>query len=236
MYAPSRHVRSCEVDGAAILLDLSRGVYIALDSVGTDVWRALFQYGDVAGVEFHLSQRYVSAPGQIHTEVEGFLRRCLEQRLVRLVEVPAADAAPQVVERSALHALSLESRFPFVSAWLSLFKITRLLARKGFGQCYSAIAALPKPAAYSASADRVSSAVETFLKAENVFWLKDAPNDCLARSMALYRFLLSLGFGAAHRIGVRQSPFFAHAWVESGGQPLLETAEVTGQFRVISEL
>lgn len=121
-------------------------------------------------------------------------------------------------------------------AWLSLFRISRLLSQKGFGPCYSAIAALPKPVESSAGADRVDAAVQTFLKAETVFWLKGAPNDCLARSMALYRFLLSVGVRAQHRMGVRQAPFFAHSWVEYRGMPLLETAEVTSQFYVISEL
>lgn len=47
--------------------------------------------------------------------------------------------------------------------------------------------------------------------------------DCLPRSLALYRYLRAHGVAAEFFIGVKRFPFQAHAWVEAAGQPLLQT-------------
>ena len=54
------------------------------------------------------------------------------------------------------------------------------------------------------------------------------PSTCLSRSIVLWRLLRRRGINAEIRIGLvrEQRPITAHSWVEVGGQPVNETAEV----------
>jgi hypothetical protein len=64
----------------------------------------------------------------------------------------------------------------------------------------------------------LAKALAAFARAENCFSMKQAPRDCVPRSLALFRFLRLVGLPAEHCIGVRRSPFQAHAWVEFEGR------------------
>ena len=78
--------------------------------------------------------------------------------------------------------------------------------------------------------------VAAFAKAENFCYLKKAPRDCLPRSLALFRFLRSIGAAAVHCIGVRQFPFGAHAWVEFQECVLHDNPAVAETYTVIARL
>lgn len=56
-----------------------------------------------------------------------------------------------------------------------------------------------------------------------------ADSRCLVRSLVLSRLLARRGIPATFVIGVKLEPEFeAHAWVESGGTPLLPPGEMAG--------
>jgi hypothetical protein len=89
----------------------------------------------------------------------------------------------------------------------------------------------PRPAARLAS-----RAERAFSRAENLYLLRSAPRDCLPRSLALYRFLLSVGVPAEHCIGVQRFPFEAHAWVECGGRAVNESSGLTRGYTELARL
>ena len=67
--------------------------------------------------------------------------------------------------------------------------------------------------------------------------LRPVPGDtrCLARSLALTRVLSRRGIPSTLVIGARTDPgFLAHAWVEHGGAPLLDSGD--GEFQRLAEL
>jgi len=66
--------------------------------------------------------------------------------------------------------------------------------------------------------------------------MESAPKDCLPRTLALYRFLLSAGIPADHVIGVRQYPFEAHAWVEFEGRILFDSSPEVRPYTRLSRL
>jgi len=76
--------------------------------------------------------------------------------------------------------------------------------------------------------------IRSFIRAENFICSDDGPNDCLARSLALYRYLRWRGIAATHQIGVRRVPFLAHAWVEVEGTGVM--APVPRGFQVLATL
>ena len=58
---------------------------------------------------------------------------------------------------------------------------------------------------------------------------------CLEQSLALYVLLRRRGVPAELRLGVQPRPFYAHAWVEVGGEPVNEDREVVAKFRTLVE-
>jgi hypothetical protein len=178
-----------------------------------------------------LREQYDATPDHAVAEVERFIARCAAEGLLERAGAAGDDGLP-----AASAPAFRRARWAFLDAWLSLRATNRSLARSGFGPTYAALAALPRPPSDAAAPAAVAPALRAFLRAEAVCWSRRAPNDCLARSLALYRFLVNRGLAATHRIGVRHAPFLAHAWVEHDGRPLLETSAVTTQFAVIAEL
>ncbi|MES2937369.1 MAG: lasso peptide biosynthesis B2 protein [Pseudomonadota bacterium] len=64
------------------------------------------------------------------------------------------------------------------------------------------------------------------------------PASCLTRSLVLQWLLRRHGIAAQLRIGVRrlQGPLDAHAWVEYGGVPVNDRADVANDYAVFGQL
>lgn len=221
MLRPAPHVRSATVDGLVVLLDLRTESYLVLDEVGSDMWEALRDAPDLAGALAALEERYDVDPGRLRSDLDGFVARGRDQGLLH----PAAADG----ERDAARPARAPARAPTrMRAWRALLATSRDLSRHGLGTAYERVAATPlgEPAA---TPGLVADAVDAFLGAENLFLSRRAPDDCLLRSLALYRFLRSAGADAEHRIGVKRFPFGAHAWVEHDGEVLLgESGHASG--------
>jgi hypothetical protein len=56
-------------------------------------------------------------------------------------------------------------------------------------------------------------------------WLFSAAGECLLDSMTLHAFLAHYGVASSLVIGVRTSPFGAHAWVQFGEHVLNDECE-----------
>jgi hypothetical protein len=82
----------------------------------------------------------------------------------------------------------------------------------------------------------LSTAIRVFQRAENFFSTRYAGIDCLPRSLALHRFLLSVGLNANHCIGVRCFPFGAHAWVEVKGTLVCDSESFVNKYNEISRV
>ncbi len=92
------------------------------------------------------------------------------------------------------------------------------LKHDGFWSVYRETLGLRRrPAAHD-----LASSLDAFVAGENLTSLRQAPKDCLPRSLALYRYLLGCGIAARHVIGVQMRPFSAHAWVETAEGAVLE--------------
>jgi hypothetical protein len=57
---------------------------------------------------------------------------------------------------------------------------------------------------------------------------------CLEQSLTLYYHLRRLGIGVDLRLGVRHTPFAAHAWIEYQGAPLHEQRDDLNQVVPVS--
>lgn len=204
-------IRWRKIDGAVVILDLLAGEYFVLDPVATAAWEDLSAGTDWRHTIARLTVEYAIPEERIAADLSAFLVRLEAQGFV-------TDAAPSGVGAQEAGRHVEQKPFLILRAWRELFRASRLLARRGFAPTYAAYSAIPAPASPKDLPVRLSKALAAFARAENFFHMRRAPEDCLPRSLALFRFLRNAGIPAEHCIGVRRFPFGAHSWVEHAGR------------------
>lgn len=148
-------------------------------------------------------------------DLAAFRERCLAGGML------AERTAREQHARGTLRAAPKRVLWPAFAAWRCLAETALLLRRRGFAAAYRASTSVA-PAPRGAGDGALDRALAAFARAENLFVPRRAPDDCLPRSLALFRFLRVMGLPAEHVIGCRRAPFFAHAWVECGGRVVLD--------------
>lgn len=193
-----------EVDGLTVVLDLRRDGYFVLDALASSLWRELVQR--IAFAE--------EAPDKPELGIDclppsllAFARDCFKRGWLETGNKPREP-------RSLVRAPSKPSA---LQAWYCLAATHYSLSVRGFPATYDS---LVRNRAGVAVQDRRNpdEGLRAFARAENFFHLKSAPNDCVCRSLALFKFMHACGFAVEHCIGVRRFPFQAHAWVEHAGR------------------
>jgi hypothetical protein len=238
-FAASPDIRHAEVEGLRVLLDLRTESYRVLNEAGSAMWSVLTGEADELAALGSLERRYCADLDRLHSDLASFARRLLAEGVFAPAG-EASEASPEAASAQARGAcfgeaggrppppprvnetlLPLSGLGRGVAIFEALSALTATwfaLARSGFAPTYRAHA---KFRAAPARAE-LQSVLAAFRRAENLFLLRRAPNDCVVRSLALYRFVCSYGIAAEHVIGVQRIPFKAHAWVEWRGEPLLD--------------
>ncbi|HXZ01267.1 MAG TPA: lasso peptide biosynthesis B2 protein [Stellaceae bacterium] len=227
-YYPAAELRYRVVDDLAVILDLRTGEYVILDRTATTMWRVLLDTEPERRLP--TLQHHFDAPAErLAADLEGFAASCVERGFLRR-ERPPPPPPPAELEVAARGSLLLR-------AWWTLFVTTRGLARQQFPQIYRRCSQLPKPTTSgSRSDDLLRRALAAFSGAENFFIIAAAPRDCLPRSLALYRFLMTSGVPVEHCIGVVRYPFEAHAWVEYRGEVLLDAPDYVRSYAELARM
>jgi hypothetical protein len=119
--------------------------------------------------------------------------------------------------------------FLFVSAYWKLVRFDRYLARSDFAGLYEAVRAFPclTISGEGNAIDRICDGVDLAC----IWYWKEVL--CLQRSAATTCLLRSFGIPAHMILGVQQTPFRAHAWVEANGQVVNEKPYMRDLYRVI---
>jgi hypothetical protein len=224
LFVSSRAIRHAEVEGCRIILDLRSESYRVLDQVGGTMWSILT--GEVAkdAALADLCDKYEVAPARLEADLAAFAARCVAEQLLE----PAGDPPrpPESATIPGAHGGRGRRRpLPAVlSALRSLVATQRAISRDGFRATYERYALIT--VRHPGLSLSLAEAVRAFGRAENFFVVRRAPDDCLVRSLSLYRFLRGAGNPAEHVIGIRRFPFQAHAWVECAGAVVLDARAV----------
>jgi hypothetical protein len=176
----SSDVLCAEIQGFRVILDLRTEAYYILDPVANSMWKALVESDDEIAAIKALQQQYSADHARLETDLAAFRQRCLDQRFL-------LDWPPQTDPASATDARAGGRNLPVLRAWWSMFRTVRSLAKHGLSKTYRELEALPSPAE-TQDAGSVRRLVAAFATAENFFFMKSAPNDCLPRSLALSAF------------------------------------------------
>jgi hypothetical protein len=219
-----------DIQGMVVILDMAKEEYFVLDPVATSMWTALIVSDDMDESLISLQDKFSVAQSRLRSDLEGFRRSCIDKGFLQKIK-PAAVPCE----------LNKVSDYPqthlFLRAWWSLFRISRRLTNEGLSCAYNECAHLPIPdTTMHRIDDLLKRSLSAFAKAENIFLSRQAPKDCIPRSLALFRFLRSVGIPVEHCIGVRRYPFFAHAWVEYRGEVVHDNPFHKDMFTVLTRL
>ncbi len=107
---PNEHqVASKVIDGEAILIDLSSGMYYSMEKVSGLVWSMIMTGSSVARIAEGIAERYSLPVAQAKEDVRALVEELLADNLVlvgdgrnELSSVPATDAAVGEYERPKL--------------------------------------------------------------------------------------------------------------------------------------
>jgi hypothetical protein len=220
---PSSAIRYKLIDGLVVILHLSNTSYYILDEVASAMWQACTESACGEATLHHLADDFEIEPVRLKADFESFKRNCIEKGFL----VTARDD-PDKTQIPTIHVA-----FPIWHAWVCIIRTAISLRWWGFDVAYSNCARLARSCDQRDSNQTLTRAIRTFLLAENFALSTRAPDDCLLRSLALFRFLRNMGFPVEHCIGVQRFPFRAHAWVEYRGQTLLD-ADRRAQFTTLA--
>lgn len=216
-YVASETVRYGKIDSCGIVLDLQTQKYSVLDDSATAIWEILTDDLDVDDCIAQWTCDFEVTNDEIMRTIDAFRTECLNVGWLSSKTLTSQD---QLVRRTGSFR-SLGRRLPArVVAFLALASTALSLRFKGFSKTYGCRREVF--IASPTSLPPLQLIAQAFLEVENFFFLKRAPNDCLVRSLALFRYLCWRGVPATHVIGIRRVPFAAHAWVEAAGEAVLE--------------
>ena len=227
------HIRHVLVEDRVIIMDIRSESYFALDPTASVMWQELTLGAGRDETLRRLEGQFSSDPRELEEDFDEFVQKCVARGLLT-----QAPGGPPETPR-ALFRASRAGRLFVLRAWWNLLETKLSLSRKGFSGTYNA--ALPMACPAGAAADDtgmelLARTLKAFARAENFFYLKRAPLDCLPRSLALFRFLRSAGLPAQHCIGVRPFPFSAHAWTECYGRVVHDDELNRRRFTVIARI
>jgi hypothetical protein len=142
----------------------------------------------------------------------------------RLTNSDAALTKPLSRGQSRMANLSL-----FIRAYSNLTRFDRFLSRGDFAGLYEAVrtTAWVQKLVDANAADQICHAVDLAC----IWYWKEVL--CLQRSAATTCMLRSFGIPARMILGVQQTPFRAHAWVEADGQVVSERPYMRDLYQVI---
>ncbi len=226
----SANTLSEEIQGFLVILDLRTEAYYILDPVATVMWKTLLATDDEAAALQALQNEYSVERARLTTDLEAFRHGCIDQGFLQDKEAERKLEIPLYVNAGP-------GKFLIPQAWWCLFRTVHSLSANGLSRTYQEYSRFPIPKENVKTADDLlERSVSAFSRAENFFLIKNAPKDCLPRSLALFRFLRSAGLPVEHCIGVRRFPFQAHAWVEYHGRVVQDNPSRQSSFRTLARI
>jgi Coenzyme PQQ synthesis protein D (PqqD) len=99
------------LDGEAVIINLSNGVYYSMSKVGGFVWERIMAAQSLQHIITAVTEQYDVSRDQAATDVRNLIEQLLEERLIMVSDPESRDAEPlatPVGERSAYAAPKLE--------------------------------------------------------------------------------------------------------------------------------
>jgi hypothetical protein len=234
----SPDVLFCSDGHETTLLSVRSGRYYTLNDVAGYVWQCLPERVSISEMSARVARQFGETERlrQVESDVRELIVGLERNRLV----VRDSGTQPKSPESNALsrqsHAIPrgaprLPSRFACATKLICVHILLRFISLRTVLTLIHRVAGAPRY--FEPCEDWVTGAPPLVSWAGAVYPFRTL---CLERSVCLLWVARSAGLDARLRLGVLQSPFSAHAWVEYGGKPLNETREQLRLYRVFPEL
>jgi len=227
-YVATKHVLQGFVATDLILLDLVHGDYIIFDEVATAMWQCLIseRLSLVQSLTTLLSI-FNAEPAQLERDLSTFVSRCLARGWLRETDTADSLTPGDVSPLQGMHTnLHQAGDWGWPGAWFCLVCTEHELNHKGLAGIFASWPELGEPVNQTVLSPqeqlRLQAGLKAFRFAENFYISPRTPDDCLPRSLALFRFLRRMGLPAEHCLGFERFASGAHAWVECDGNVLLD--------------
>jgi hypothetical protein len=229
----SPHVRVAEVDGLILVMDLDTSAFYFLDDDASRMWGELQKaHGSVVAAKEALGRGDESSQRLVGM-FDDFVAGCESHGFLLSGDPPPDGGVRRVPRPWRWRRGSLLA----MRAWLSMADMDLALRRHGFAATYERLGLVAGGESDRVGSDDLERGRAAFLRAENFYLRRRAPNDCLPRSLALYAFMRGLGVPVVHRIGARRFPAFrCHAWVEYDGAPILDQRAEVDDYTLIASM
>ncbi|WP_198162976.1 lasso peptide biosynthesis B2 protein [Sphingobium sp. TCM1] len=213
--AIASHIHGCVVDGRAILLDLHRGHYFAVQEPENGAFVRLMESGGT------------KANAQDDLEVlrrKGWLSESEQPRRISAEDIQKPTEVYRPKSASSAHWPAFASSFAYqLGAWsaLKVVPIGRLLAT---------LTKLKSHNHGCLASDGLDEILNAFRTTDRLI---SANERCLMKSVALSLALIEAGHMPVLVFGVRLHPFVAHAWVQLGNRLLNDELHRVQEYRAI---
>lgn len=224
-YYASTTIRVRVIDGLTVVLDLKQDRYAVLDEIGTIFWHALTTTADQAQCLDGVGAAYEVTTATLERDLASFACVCASRGWL-------TTSPPVLVNQRAARVTRSPSIF---LAWWALMEMLVLRKLTGIQTLYAMAVKRAVPLDNPTAHEQLGRALSAFIGAENFVKLPGGAQDCLPRSLALFAFLSRCGISSRHCIGVRRTPFEAHAWVEVDGKPVLENLDQR-HYEILAEI
>lgn len=212
-------VRSTVGKDGAVLLDLHKGVYHSLNTLGTKVWVGLEEGLTFSELLDRLNGVFAVSQEQLSRDIESFIFELEKKRLIR--SLPDSSTKVLIGSRPDRGG-ALRQKADTLIAFTGLVCFDVALKALGFRVFYKFVKRWPTRKRRSPRHNEVRRICAAVDRAAN-YYFKHAW--CLQRSAVGVCLLRLRGFPAELVIGARKTPFYAHAWLEMDGEVLNDDQE-----------
>lgn len=236
---PSDSVREIETRDGAVLLDIQRGLCLAMTPSAILIWQMLKRAYSIDQVTDSLALQFSSeSHARIQQDVRQFIAELKDKGLL-VTQETAPLSGPTLREKLLALVLRHRSRkdsrttdkIPRFLVWKALLGLV-VFDLFHFGNSFTWIHRFVR--SWEAGSPMASTqAVERVCEAINFacIWYPKRVL-CLQRSAVTTCLLRSCGVAAEMVLGAQKCPFKAHAWTEVGGQPINERRDVRTTYLV----
>lgn len=211
-----------EVDDKVIVLNVRDDKYEILNTTSAFIWIKITNKIPAADIVKSYTKTFSVTPEIAQTDLENTLN----------IFKSSNYFFGQKVELKPFNSrLSFLQTLPILQAYFSMIRASYMLSKHGFEYTFLEVISL-LPHKRIRKPEELKKYRSIFLTAENCYFRKMAPDDCLSRSIGLLYFLLLQGFPAKLCLGARLFPFRSHAWVEVNNQAVMDSENLISTFSI----
>ena len=111
----TENIAATLIDGEAVIVNLTTGVYYSMDAIGAEVWAMIEQDLPIGEISESIVARYDVTADEAKKDLESLIEKLVDEDLVAEADEPRSPAA-------AVRAEGVEDRAAYVAPVLSIYR------------------------------------------------------------------------------------------------------------------